>query len=425
MKSAFIVPIFLISAYAGGALAIETARSVDEIVAEALQNNPEIKFYEAEIATARGGAKSAALRPAAEITGGIGQKEISGGDANAEGLAWSASVMQPFEWPGRIGLRKAIANHDIELAQLGYERFNVALASQVRLHAYRLLAAQEKAAAAREVAERFQALREVLVQRDPAGLTPLLETRVIEATELNARRKASEAHLAEKTALLELNILRGVPPGSELAVAPMRMEFPALARREALLDAGRTNNYELRIRAAELEQQGFRIELAKNEARPAIAVGPTISEERAGDRERVIGLAVTIPLVTTGRNAGNVEVARSRRVQAETSLFVAQRDVERRVVAASISYETKVRQMAEWRPDSVQHFREAAEIADRHYRLGAVPISTYVELQQQYLEAVESLFDTKLEAMEAASEIELLTGLRLSSFKAPADGDAK
>lgn len=425
MKSACIVPVLILSAYAGGVHAAETARSVDEIVAEALQNNPETRFYEAEIAAARGGAKSAALRPAAEVTGGIGQKDISGNNASAEGLAWSASVMQPFEWPGRIGLRKAIANHDIELAQLGYERFNVALTSQVRLHAYRLFAAREKAAAASEVAERFQALREVLVQRDPAGLTPLLETRVIEATELNARRKASEALLAEKTALLQLNVLRGVPPDADLAIAPMPMEFPAPAVRGALLDAARTNNYELRIRAAELEQQGFRVELAKNEARPAIAVGPTISEERAGDRERVIGLAVTIPLVTAGRNAGNVEVARSRRIQAETSLFVAQRDVERRMVTAAVSYETKIRQMAEWRPDSVQHFREAAEIADRHYRLGAVPISTYVELQQQYLEAVESLFDTKLEAMEAASEIELLAGLPLSSFNARDDGDAK
>ena len=35
-----------------------------------------------------------------------------------------------------------------------------------------MFAAQEKSAAATEVAERFKALREVLVQRDPAGLTP-------------------------------------------------------------------------------------------------------------------------------------------------------------------------------------------------------------------------------------------------------------
>jgi cobalt-zinc-cadmium efflux system outer membrane protein len=75
--------------------------------------------------------------------------------------------------------------------------------------------------------------------------------------------------------------------------------------------------------------------------------------------------------------------------------------------------------MAKWRPDSAQHFKEAAEVADRHYRLGAVPIATYVELQKQYLEAVEALLDTKTEALEAGQQLELLTGLSLSITNAP------
>ena len=69
--------------------------------------------------------------------------------------------------------------------------------------------------------------------------------------------------------------------------------------------------------------------------------------------------------------------------------------------------------IGKWRPDSVEHFREAAELADRHYRLGAVPIATYVELQRQYLEAVEGLLNTKKEALEAAAQLELLTLMRL------------
>lgn len=40
-------------------------------------------------------------------------------------------------------------------------------------------------------------------------------------------------------------------------------------------------------------------------------------------------------------------------------------------------------------------------------------MSTYVELQKQYFEAVESLLDTKKEALEAAQRLELLTGLTL------------
>lgn len=411
-------PLFLTAALVGAmtptARSQETnstpSLSLDALVSEALEKNPELKFYEAELAAARAGRKTAGLPANPEVSGSVGQKTVRGGGVSAEGVAWSVSVVQPFEWPGRIGLRKAIANRDVELAELGFARFKLALAGRVRALAYGLFAAQEKAAAAGEVADRFQALREVLVQRDSAGLTPILETRIIEATELTMQRRASDTTLAAQAALLELNQLRGVAPKEPLRVAPAELAFKSRAETETLLALARTNNFELRLRAVELTQQGFRVDLAKNERFPAISVGPTYSEERAGDREQIIGLAVSLPLPLWNRNSGNIDAAKARQTQAEVSLAVAQREVERKVLEAALTYETKLRAMAKWRPDSVQHFKEAAELADRHYRLGAVPISTYVELQKQYLEAVESLLDTKQAALEAAAQLELLTG---------------
>lgn len=391
----------------------KNSATLEAIVAEALQKNPELKFYEAEIAAAKAGLKTAGSFANPELSSGIGQKTVRGGGINAEGLAWSVSVAQPFEWPGRISLRKAIANHDIELANLGYERFKRALTGRVRALGYGLFAAQEKSAAATEVAERFRALREVLVQRDPAGLTPLLETRVIEATELNAQRRASETLLATQAALLELNQLRGLPPDTRISIKPAQLTFRPPEDRNTLLTLARTNNFELRARAVELAQQGFRVDLAKNERYPTISVGPTFSEERAGDREQIVGVGVSVPLPLWNRNRGNIQAAVARQMQAEVSLNVTERDLQRRVLEAALTYETKLREIGRWRPDSVQHFKEAAEVADRHYRLGAVPISTYVELQKQYLDAVDGLLDTKKEALEAASELELLTGLPL------------
>ncbi len=389
------------------------SHTLDALVVEAFEKNPELKFYEAEITAAKGGRKTAGLFANPELSGGVGQKTVRGGGFSAEGVAWSVSVVQPFEGPGRIGLRKAIANHDVELATLGYERFKAALAGRVRALAYGLFAAQEKSAAAQEVADRFRALREVLVQRDPAGLTPLLETRVIEATELNAQRKASGALLATQAALLELNQLRGVAPDARLSVSQAQFAFRPPEDRSALMALARTNNFELRVRAVELAQQGFRVDLAKNERYPTISVGPSISEERADDCERIIGVGVSLPLPLWNRNKGNIETAVARQMQAEVSLNVTEREIQRKAIEAALTYETKLREMAKWRPDSVQHFQEAAEVADRHYRLGAVPISTYVELQKQYLDAVEGLLDTKKEALEAAAQLELLTGLPL------------
>jgi cobalt-zinc-cadmium efflux system outer membrane protein len=388
--------------------------TLDALVAEALERNPELKFYVAEIAAAKAGRKTAGLLGNPQLNGDVGHNAQKFGGLTAEGVAWSVSVMQPFEWPGRIGLRKAIANHDIELAELGYERFKIALTGRVRTLAYGLFAAQEKSAAASEVAERFKALREVLVQRDPAGLTPLLETRVIEATELNAQRKASEAALATQSALMELNQLRGVAPDMRLSVSQTQLTFRPPEDKSALMTLARSNNFELKVRAVELAQQGIRVDLARNERYPTISVGPSYSEQSAGSEEqRIIGMGISLPLPLWNRNKGNIAAAAARQMQAEVSLSVTEREIQRRTIEAALIYETKLREMAKWRPDSVQHFKEAAEVADRHYRLGAVPISTYVELQKQYLDAVESLLDTKREALEAAAQLELLTGVPL------------
>jgi len=169
----------------------------------------------------------------------------------------------------------------------------------------------------------------------------------------------------------------------------------------------------LRLRAVELAQQGFRVDLAKNERYPALSIGPTLSEERGIERERVVGLAVTVPLPLWNRNKGNIEAANARKMQAEVSLAVACKEMERKIAEATIVYQAKLAEMQAWRPDSVEHFQEAANLAGRHYRLGAVPVGTYVELQKQYLEAVDALLDTKKEALEAAQSIELLTGLKI------------
>ena len=383
--------------------------TVAGLVQEALEKNPELKFYDAELRAAKAGVKSAGLWANPEVSGTLGQKQMRSADISGEGVAWSVSLLQPFEWPGRIGLRKAIANRDVDLAELGMERFKTALASRVRVLAYTVFAAQQKAAAAQEVAERFKLLRDVLVQRDLAGITPLLETRVIEATEVAMQRKAAETTVQMQAALLELNLIRGVDPTTRVIVQQGRMKFRDVDDLERLFALAYTNNFELRVRQVELTQQGLRVSLAKNERFPALSIGPMYSDERAGDRERIVGAGISAPLPLWNRNNPAIETAQARQLQAETSLLVTRREVERKVAQAATTYQRMLRSVAQWRPDSVEHFRTAADLADRHYRLGAVPIATYIDLQQNYLGAVEALVDTKREALEAASD--LLTGL--------------
>lgn len=393
---------------------VTNTMALDALVAEALEKNPELKFYEAEIAAARAGARNAGRLAAPEVEASFGHKSARD-NANrfrGEGAAWSVALKQPIEWPGRLSLRKAIANRDIELAELGLAHFRATLAGKVRSTAHDLSVAQQRVAASRPVADRLRELRETLVARDPGGLTPLLETRVIEATEVKAEHAAAEAEHDLEHLAIELNYLRGQAPTVPLRVAEAPLHFGAAPELHQLYAAAATNNFELRLRVAEFEQQGFKIALARNERFPTFTIGPVISEERANDRERIIGLSISAPLPLWQNNRAKVEVAEARQAQAEAVLENARRQLERDVADYAHKYEHALGVLAKWRTDAIQHFREAAELADRHYRLGAVPVSTYVELQRQYVEAVDALLDARKEALAAAQRLEQLTGMK-------------
>jgi len=391
-----------------------TPITLQAVVADVLARNPELRFYESEIASAGGERQTAEAWQNPELSMAVGQKEVTVGPLSDEGLAWGVSVQQTFPWPGRISLRKAIADRQMQLAELGLARFKGSLASRARLLAYTVFSAQEKSAAAGDVAERFRQLRQVLVQRDPAGLTPQLEMRIIEATELTLQRRASDAELSVESALLELNQLRGESWTTVVTLQPVKLEFEPAPDNETLLAAAQTSNFDLQIRRAELEQQGFRVDLARKEGSPSITVAPYYTEEHAAGREQQFGVGVSLALPLWNRNRGGVAAAEARRLQAETSLQVAQRDVDRQVLSTALTYRTKLNEMRKWHPHSIEEFRKAAELADRHYRLGAVPITTYVELQKQYLEAVEALLDTRREALEAGQQLQLLTGIDIN-----------
>jgi cobalt-zinc-cadmium efflux system outer membrane protein len=392
--------------------------SVEALVQEALEKNPELNFYKTEIAAAKGERRTAGMLANPELSSQVGAKHSKDAQTGmtGDGVAWSVSVMQTFEYPGRLGLRKAIANRQIGLAELGFAQFKASLVAKTRAAAFEVFEAQAKANAAREVAERFAALTDVLIQREAAGVTPLLETRIIEANTLTAQRKASEAKQAARVAMVNLNQLRGRPASEEVRIVRPELAFEKPDSVERLSDRAATNSFELRMRQVELEQQGFRVSLAKNERYPSVSVGPFFSKDssgQVGEKEQIVGVGVTMPLPLWNRNKGNIEKARAREEQASTSLRVTQREVERKVVENAAAYEARLEEMSRWRADSASKLREAAELADRHYRLGAVPVATYVELQKQYLEAVEAILDTKRDALQAAQELEILTGMTL------------
>jgi len=393
------------------------ATSLDALVAESLARNPELNVYSAEIAAAKGERRTAGEWQNPEASTETGAKTVKDyhGNTLGDGLLAGLSISQTFEYPGRVSLRKAIANHQIALAEVGLEGFRTALASRVRAAAFHGALGQAKADAANEIAKRFDDLAAVLSQRPAAGVAQEADVRIIQASAIPLRRRPIEAQREVQSAIHELNQLRGARIDSPIDLPDVDLTLRPLPSIATLLFTAHDRNYDIRTRVLELEQQGYKVRLALNERWPAVRVGPFAHTERADAIDYMLGVGVSLPLPLWNKNAGKIESEKARAAKAEAALTTLIRDVERKVADAEFIYRSRREEADQLQTSILPQLREAAEAGDRNYREGAVPLATYTELQKQYLDSIDAFTAAQAAAIDARQQLEQLTATRFDS----------
>ena len=388
------------------------ATSIDRLVADIVDTNVERQFYGRELAAARLGRVAAGRLADPELITEFGEKTTTntGGRDLGPGPAFSISVVQPLEFNGRIALRRAIADRQIDLATLGYQQYRLTLAARARTLAYTLFTAAAKADAAVAVADRIDAVARVTVQRDIAGPSPLIAERILEAGALTARRQAETALAEYNSALYELNQLRGTPFTAHIRLVAPSQALPPLPPQAVLLERAQARNFEIRSLRAQLDQQGLRTTLARRSRVGTVSAGPYYRQETAGTTDRFAGIHVTVPLPLWNRQAGDVATEQARAAQAESALFAQVRTVERTLFDQAAVYRARTATLARQPAGGAARFREMADLAERSYRLGAVTATVYLDAQRQYLEATSALLDTRRDAVAAGLQIDVLTG---------------
>lgn len=400
--------------------------SVDDVVAQALAFNPEIRFYEDEIALVRERRGNAGRWDDPNLSVEIGRKSSRepGGAFAGDGVAWGVTLAQRFDFSGRNALRKAIAQRQVERAEAGLAQFRRELGARVAELAHVLLAAQQRLEATEDATARLRAVLGTLVQREPAGINVVFEMRILEASARKLSREASVQRARLAGALADLNLLRGLPPETLLVLAPeatVPVDVPADA---ALVASAFRGNHTLRQFELDLEEQGIGVELEGKNLFSDVTLSAYYSEEKAGGRDRFAGIGVSIPLPFWNRNSPAVAEAKTRRGQAQGALFRLRRDVHKDVLDAAALYRANQGVLRETGVGEVARFHEAAMLGERHYRLGAIPVSTYVSLLQAHLEIVDVHVEARVEAVRAAARLSILGGQPLEAFFAPVRGKA-
>lgn len=149
-----------------------------------------------------------------------------------------------------------------------------------------------------------------------------------------------------------------------------------------------------------------------------MSIGPYYDRSRA-DRQTNYGIRLSTNLPVWNAQAGQVALEQGRQAQADATLIASQRRIAREVFDRAAQYEAKRTVLASWNGDTPQRFATAAAEADRNFRLGAIPLATYTQIQSSYLNALIAVLDTRREAMEALLGLRALASGRLDGREGP------
>lgn len=405
---AMLFGVFMTSTFGAGA----GNTSVATLVESALANNPELIACMAEVEEARGVRRQAGIFKNPELSVEFGAREVRDSQNVLQGNGTTVSVMltQPFEFPGKGTLRKAIAAKNIEIAELGLSQFRLSLSGKIRLLAYEYLAASAEAAAAESAYQRTAEISKRLATNQHLAGRALIEVRLMQAGLMELSSSIREALLRKAETRAEINALTGRPQDSPLVIAE-NLRPPKLRTDEsALYFAAQNYNPLLLIRIKELERAQRELTATRLDIAPDFAIGPFFSRDVAGDIEQNIGGAISATLPLWDWNPGNIQSAKARAEAAEALRFKALREAEAEISSRLTAYQLAMKQIATAPPNFSEELAKTAALAETQFLNGAIGAQLFMESQSACLQALKFSNEALLDAWKSYLDLELLTG---------------
>ncbi|HEU4689835.1 MAG TPA: TolC family protein, partial [Vicinamibacterales bacterium] len=323
--------------------------SLEQAIARAIEQEPSLRAARSQVEVAQGTKIQASLRPNPSVS--FERREEPGGTDNLTtvGVEWPLDL---FRRDGRI----AVADREVETAQLAVADRERILAADVRMRYGDVLATIRDLALFDEIAAATQNQFDLLRARVEQGASPPLERDLldVELRRVQAERLLQTART--ETAVFELKRVLGMKADATLTV---RDTFEALVQRESAVapqarDVSTTveRRADVREAAARIATAVAKIDRAQSEGRFDVSLFGNYMRMDAGFPqsgfapdgrvERVrgqfnywsAGAMVTIPVLN--RNQGEIAVARAERTGAAAAHEAARLAAEAELASARV-----------------------------------------------------------------------------------------
>jgi cobalt-zinc-cadmium efflux system outer membrane protein len=394
--------------------------TVDDLVARALADNPDLRAARAEVDAARGRLRQAGLRPNPMLDL-AGQQNVAGPDNNV-----MVGVTLPLDLNGRKEGRVGVAERELEMKHAQVAERERRLRADVRMKAGELLAARRNLRFTEELLKVNQDALGLIRERVRQGAIPPLEESLllVEVNRLETTRRILESRL--EVLGLQLRALAGLAPDVPLSVrGDLGVTARIVDRREGLTRALATRP-DLAVAGAEAAMARAKILKEKAEGRwdASVNVGYQRMDsgfgvmgvtERGGTRPiqdifHYVGGGVTITLPLRNRNEGNVAAAVAETQAAERRLEFTTLTIRQEVAAAFTLHEVAQRAVEIFGRGVREVARQNLEVVRKTYELGRIPLLDVIAEQRRYIEIETGYTETLKQVYDAVVEIERAVG---------------
>lgn len=399
-----IIPLFLVGVFLSTARAQSPALTLDQALARARAQGPQILAARARIDEARGRLIGASilLQDNPLISGTVGPRYASTGNTTD----YDISLTQPVELGGRRTARIAGANAAVQRETQSAREAARRLLRDVSISFTTALAAKERLALAEASRHIADDLFQSMQKRYDAGDVPILDVNIARHAAARARTEVQSAQAGYISALGDLRLFLGMTADDPLEVAgdlhaPQSYDLPAL-----LAQTG--SRPDLRVLEAERTEAQAEIRLGEGFRWPTVA--PSFSFKRdQGDRVIQGGVAFDLPIFQRGQELQAVGQARTQRASQE--LEATRRAVSVEVRTAFDIYNLQAAAVHDLERDALPSLAENETLARRSFEEGEIGLAELLLVRRESFELRNLYTDRRLQAAIAGIELQFRAGV--------------
>ncbi len=394
----------------GARIALAGELTVQTAINEALAKNPEFKVLEADVASAQGEVTTANTWQNPELSVFSGLRRTKDTGSTTDQFHAGVGFSQLYLFPGKRALMVNLAKRNVELRRLALEGLRFQLATAVRKAFYELLAARKIAGLRREQLASAETFQQAAVRRAESGYASDFEAVKAQADVIDAKKLIREAEGQINDARVELNVLMGRAPSTELQVSG-QLEGAAPRYSEAsLLALAMARNPSLRAQSLQVEISGLKLNKTRFDRRPDFTVGPTI-EVTPSEQNYSLQASVSLPL--WNQSKGEIQTGAAEQRKALAEIERTRSEITGAVVKARAKLDVARDQLALYTPAYLDQLKGFLGQAERSYAQNATSLLIYLDSKRTYFDTLADYNEALAKLAGSRAELESALGVPL------------